>query len=103
MNPTEESFFASKTMILLCIGIGAIMAMILMAVIVKVIWGVDAFQLVAAGVTGVTAHTGQGTYRNVQTDTTLRLAAVTPPAPVPTAPAPAVPTPQGNLSAPVQQ
>lgn len=73
-DPTTESFFASKTMILLCIGIGAIVLLVTIGIVIKVIWKIDAFQLISSGILGISAHSGAGTVRNVQVDGSVRQA-----------------------------
>lgn len=75
---SQDSFFGSKTMVLVCIGIGTIVGLIVMAVAVKVIWDVDVFELIAAGIAGITGNTGAGTYRNVRVDGATRFASGTP-------------------------
>ena len=76
MNPADEPFFGSKTMVLLCIGIGAIVGLVAVGVLVKVAFGIDAFDLVAAGIMGISGNAGVGAYRNVQVDAPARQAFV---------------------------
>ena len=73
MTPTEEPFFGSKTMVLLALCIAAILLLVLVGVVVLVVWHVNAFEMVAAGIAGVTGQSAQGTYRNVRTDTPMRI------------------------------
>lgn len=63
-------------MVLICIGIGAIVALVLLAIAVKVAWGIDVFELVSAGIVGISGHSGAGTYRNLQVDAPARQALV---------------------------
>lgn len=76
MNPANEPFFGSKTMVLLCIGIAAIVGLVAVGVLVKVAFDIDAFELVAAGIAGISGNAGAGTYRNVQVDAPARQAYV---------------------------
>jgi len=71
-DPSSESFFASKSNVLILIGIGTILLIALAAIIAKVVWGVDSFAIVGAAIGGVTAHTTGGVYRNVQVDGPIR-------------------------------
>lgn len=118
MDPSHEGFFASKTMVLLMITVGAVIALIMVGVLVQVAFDVDVLTLVAAGITAITGQSAAGTWRNVAVDgeqrKMLTQASVTAPSgtleptvPIGSAPTPATPsapsyTPgtPGNLSDP---
>lgn len=97
LHPSRESFWSSKTMVLLVITLGAVVMLIMIGVLVQVLFDVDVFALVAAGITAITGQSTAGVYRNVQVDGAQRKmvtqAAVTPPlqatVPLGTEPAPA--------------
>lgn len=72
MNPTEEPFFGSKTMILLTLGMSMIVVLVLVGVLVKVLLGEDVFEMISAGILGISGHSGAGTVRNVQVDAPIR-------------------------------
>ena len=72
-TPSAESFFASKSMILVAVGISAVVIVVALGIAVKVIWHQDVFAIVGAGIGGITAHTTGGVIRNIQTDTPLRI------------------------------
>lgn len=74
INPSDEPFFASKTMVLICIGIAATVLLVLIGVLVLVLFHVNAFELVATGIGGITGQGGAGVYRNVRIDGQTRAA-----------------------------
>jgi hypothetical protein len=73
MAVSDESFFASKTMVLLVITMGFIFALVIIGIVVKVVWGEDVFNMISSGIGGLVGQSAQGTYRNVKTDTPMRL------------------------------
>lgn len=105
LHPSRESFWSSKTMVLLMITLAAVVFLIMVGVLVQVAFDVDVFQLVGAGILAITGQSGAGTWRNVQVDGAQRKmvtqAAVTAPSGTlePTVPIGSEPTPE----APVQQ
>ena len=74
MNPSTEPFFASKTMVLLGLSFTCVAGLVVLGVAVKVAFGVDAFEMIAAGILSITGQSGGGIYRNVKTDGAIRLA-----------------------------
>lgn len=74
MTTSEESFFASKTMILVLVTMGVIMLLVIVGIAVKIAFHIDVFSEVTAGIAGVTGQSASGTFRNIKTDTPQRLA-----------------------------
>lgn len=74
MDPREESFWDSKTMVLLCIGMAAIVLLIVIGIVVMLLTDKDPFQMVTAGILGISGQSGQGTYRNAKVDAPIRQA-----------------------------
>lgn len=68
----RNGFFDSKTMQLLALSMGVIFALVLTGVAVKVIFGVDVFEMVSAGILGITGQSAQGTTRNIMVDRDIR-------------------------------
>lgn len=76
MTTSEESFFASKTMILVMMTMGVIVSLVIVGIAVKIAFHMDVFSEVTAGIAGVTGQSASGTLRNIKTDTPQRLADV---------------------------
>jgi hypothetical protein len=70
----NNAFFDSKTMQLLAISMAAIIMLVLIGVAVKVLFGSDVFEMISAGILGITGQSAQGTYRNVRVDAPIRQA-----------------------------
>jgi hypothetical protein len=68
LYPSRESFWSSKTMVLLVITLGAVVVLIMVGILAQVVFDVDVFALVAAGITAITGQSTAGVYRNVQVD-----------------------------------
>lgn len=68
LHPSRESFWSSKTMVLLAITIAAVILLIMVGVLVQVAFDVDVFALVGAGITAITGQSAAGTWRNVTVD-----------------------------------
>lgn len=91
MDPVSgESFWSSKTMILLMVSMGTVVFLIAIGVAVKVLFGEDVFSMIGMGIAAVTGQAGSGVYRNVAVDgsnrQTYAQAAVTPPTTPPVGP-----------------
>lgn len=76
VDPADEPFFGSKTMVLLCVCIGAIVVLFLVSVAVAVFTDTNVFQELGASILGISGQSGQGTYRNLKVDAPARAAFV---------------------------
>lgn len=68
----NQSFFASKTMQLISLSIAAILVLVTIGVVMQAAFGVNVFDVIVAGIGGITGQSGLGTYRNVTTDAPIR-------------------------------
>lgn len=74
INPQDESFFASKSMILLALSTGTIIVLILIYIAVKVFFHEDIAQVVLGAMGMETAKAGVGVARNTIVDGAQRSA-----------------------------
>lgn len=74
MNAAEEPFLGSKTMVLLVVMAGLIVFLIFIGVAVKVVFDVEVFELIGAGIAALTGQSLGGIYRNVKVDGPIRMA-----------------------------
>lgn len=72
MDPKNESFWSSKTMQLLFLAFALITVLVIMAIVAKVIWGIDVFAVIGSAIAAVTALAGGGTARNAMVDGPVR-------------------------------
>lgn len=70
----EEPFLGSKTMVLLTITAGLVVSLILLGVAVKVVFDVEVFELVGAGIAALTGQSLGGVWRNTKVDGPIRMA-----------------------------
>lgn len=83
MSVSEESFLASKSMVLIVIGIASVILVFGMGILADILWKQNVFTYVAAAISGITAHTTGGIARNIMTDTPVRQVEAMPtPAPI---------------------
>lgn len=73
LNPDDTSIFASKSNTQVFVGLGLIVALFLISAAVQAIWKINIFELYAAALTAISSHTIGAIYRNVKTDTPIRI------------------------------
>lgn len=81
INPSEEPYFGSKSMILLLLSTGTLLALLLIYVAVKVIFHEDITQVILGAMGMESAKTGVGIARNTIVDGQARQAYNAPPSP----------------------